>query len=254
MKKLTLLLFFISTVTFAQYAETIGTARPGQAIGPRTLGKKVFQVQSGVTYNAIDDNGYKLTTTALGTVFRYGLFERFDLNAIVVWQNDDYSYPPGDAHISGISNTQVGVRYSITDNDGWIPSLGVQGRLLLKLQDAAYQRMDMGTNLVLATGNKLTESLSLATNWGMLHAGNGGDAQFAYVVNLAYGVSDKVGVFVEVYGGLNDFTSSYDTGFSYLVNSNLQLDFSAGWQGQDGVTDWFADAGVSWRFDWRDEQ
>ena len=253
MKKITLLLFFISTVSFAQYAETIATARPGQAIGPRALGEKVFQVQSGVTYNAIDDNGYNLNATTLGTVFRYGLFERFDLNALVVWQNDDYSYPSGDAQISGISNTQVGVRYSITDNDGWLPSLGIQGRLLLKLQDKEYQRMDMGTNFVLATGNTLTESLSLTTNWGMLHAGNDGDAQFSYVVNLSYGVSDKISVFAETYGGLNDFTSYYDTGLSYLINNDLLLDFSTGWQGQDGVTNWFVDCGVSWRFDWRDD-
>lgn len=171
---------------------------------------------------------------------------------LVVWQNDVYSYPEGGASITGLSNTQVGVRYSFTDNEGLVPAIGLHGRLLLKLQDKEYQRMDLGTNFVLDTGNALTESLSLTTNWGVLHSGNGGDAQYAYVVNLAYSVSDKVGVFVEVYGGLNDFTSYYDTGFSYLINNDLLLDFSAGWQGQDGVTDWFADAGVSWRFDWRE--
>lgn len=254
MIRITMLLFFISTVTFAQYAETIATARPGQAIGPRGLGEKVFQVQTGFTFNAVELDDFERTTTALSTVIRYGLFERFDLNALVVWQNDIFSGLGGSSGTAGLSNTQVGVRYSFTDNKGWVPALGLQGRLLLKLQDKEYQRMDMGTNFVLATHNTLTESLSITTNWGMLHAGYGRDGQFSYVVNFAFSVSDTVGLFIETYGGLDDFTSYYDTGVSYLINNDLQLDFSAGWQGEDDRTDWFADAGVSWRFDWRDEQ
>ena len=252
MKKLPLLLLFISTLSLAQYTETIATDRPGQAIGANSLGAKVFQIQSGVAYNAIEEDGFKLATTAFASVFRYGLLERLDLNAAFVWQNDVLSGPSISSSITGVSNTEVGLRYSITDNKGWVPAIGIQGKLLLKLQDKEYQRMDLGTNFVVATNNTLIKSLSLTTNWGMLHTGNVGDAQFSYVVNLGYGISDKVGVFIETYGGLNDFTANFDTGLSYLINKDLLIDLSTGWQGQDGVSNWFVDAGLSWRFDWRD--
>ena len=143
------------------------------------------------------------------------------------------------------------MRYSITDNQGWVPALGIQGRVLLRLQDVEYQRDKLGTNFVLVSANKLTEFLTLITNWRMLHAGNGAGAQFSYVVNLSYGVTDTFGVFAETYGGLNDFSSFFDGGVFYLLNKDLQLDLSAGWQSQDGISDWFVDGGVSWRFDWR---
>lgn len=53
------------------------------------------------------------------------------------------------------------------------------------------------------------------------------------------------------YGQLDDFSTNYNGGFSYLVNPDLQLDASAGWQGSESLTDWFVDAGFSWRTNWR---
>lgn len=40
----------ISTFLSAQFNPTIRTGRPGQSIGPYTVGREVFQVQTGMGY------------------------------------------------------------------------------------------------------------------------------------------------------------------------------------------------------------
>jgi hypothetical protein len=254
MKRIVLLFLLTASVSSAQYSETIATGRPGQAIGPRTLGASVFQFQSGFTYTIVDFEDTQFTTLAQSNVFRVGIWERLDINGVLVWQTDEFSGTMENTSMSGISNSQLGLRYSVMTNKGWRPSVGIQGRVLLKLQDKAYRRESLGTNFVLATGNRLTKSLSLTTNWGLAHSGNNGRPAYSYAINLSAGVTEKIGVFIELYGGLNDLQTFSDTGISYLVNDNLQLDFSLGWQGENDVSNWFVDAGVSWRFDWRDQE
>ncbi len=76
-------LLCLSGVVQAQFYETIRSARPGQSIGASTMGKNIFQLQSGVDYfgyekinTGIKGNGY-FTNTAL----RFGLTEMFEVGA-----------------------------------------------------------------------------------------------------------------------------------------------------------------------------
>ena len=152
---------------------------------------------------------------------------------------------------NGVSNTEFGFRYSITTNKGWRPAIGIQGRLLLKFQDEAYQRENIGTRFIMASGNKLSDSFSLITNWILTPAGNGNGPNYSYVINMSYSITENLSTFMEVYGGLNNFNVDVDAGLAYLLNKDLQLDVSFGLQDENKESNWFVDAGVSWRFDWR---
>lgn len=248
MNKLFLLLLLLCAFkSFGQYAETIRSGRPGQAIGARTLGANVFQLQTGLSFTDIDFEDSSQNTFAQSNVFRLGILERLEVSAVLVWQNDKFE----ETTINGISNTQIGARYSLFTNKGWRPSVAVQGRLLLKLQDKDYRRQETGTRFIVATGNKLSDTLFLVTNWGITHIGNNSGPNYSYVINLSYSLTEKIGVFVETYGSLNTFNIDFDAGFSYLLNNDLQLDFSFGIQDEADTSNWFIDAGISWRFDWR---
>jgi hypothetical protein len=246
-----LILLSISSTIKAQYAETIASGRPGQAIGARTLGKSVFQIQTGLNYNDISFDDTTGNITLFPTVVRLGILERLEVSGVIVWQNDEFKTSGVNSKANGISNSQLGLRYSLTTNKGWRPALAVQGRLLLKWQDEVYQRENIGTRFILATGNKLSDSFSLITNWGIIHAGNGGGPSYYYIINTSYSITEKLSAFAEVYGGLNDFNTDFDAGLAYLLNNDLQLDISFGLQDENNVSNWFVDAGVSWRFDWR---
>jgi hypothetical protein len=246
-----LLILFSSQTIFSQYSETITSGRPGQAIGPRTVGQNVIQIQSGFTYNQISFDETQNQSAVMTNVFRWGVLEHLEVSSVLVWQNDKFSDFDTESITRGVSNTQIGLRYNFTTNQGWIPAIGFQGRLLLKLQDRNYRRDKLGTAFVLVTSNNLSDSFTISTNWLLNYLGDGAGPNYGYVLNLAYSISDKWGSFFEIYGSLNDFNTDIDLGFFYLVNNDLQLDVSYGFQNESSISNWFVDAGISWRFDWR---
>ena len=175
-----------------------------------------------------------------------------EISGVFNWQQDDLITIAGPMKQIGVSNTQIGLRYNILQRKGAIPAVGIQGRLLLKAQSKTYQREKTGAKFILATGNKITDWLSVGTNWMLTWTGNAPTPQGSYVLNLSFSIDEKWGSFAEIYGNLNNFDTNFDAGFSYLVNNDLQLDASAGWQGQEALEDWFIDFGVSWRWHDRD--
>ena len=245
-------IMMIPNLSFGQFNETIRSGRPGQSIGPYTVGKKVVQVQSGVNFNQIDNEMTETSSFSESTVLRIGVWERFELSGVVNWESNQIRTNGDEEYEKGISNTQIGGRINILEGKGAIPGIGLQGRALLKAQSQAFKRETTGSQFVLATGNQITDWLSLGTNWGVTWDGNNANPRSLYIVNLSFGLSEKFGGFAEVYGSINELTTNFDGGFSYLVNNDLQLDVSGGWQGSEGVSDWFVDLGVSWRYDWRD--
>lgn len=255
MRKIPLLILAILPVLLnAQFGETLSTDRPGQALGANTVGKKTIQIQTGLNSNFIhDDLSNNYTTILSNTVIRVGLFEQLEINGLINWQNDFTDINGESGSTSGISDTELGVRWFLLENRGAIPSIGLQGSLLLKAQSPEYARDKMGSRIVLATGNKINNWLSVNTNFGLGWNGNGDAPQSIYVLNFSLGLTNRLGAMVEVYGSFNEFDANFDAGIGYLLTNNLQIDLSAGWQGNNQLSDWFIDAGLSWRLNWRKE-
>jgi hypothetical protein len=250
---LCILLTLLTHTAFAQFGQTIRSGRPGASIGPYTVGKNVFQIQTGFNYNETtitSDNAKNIWIW--NSVLRYGVLEKLEVNGLINLQTEDITANGMNEIQSGVSNTQLGLRYNFTGNREGIPALGLQGRLLLKAQSEEYQRENLGMKFIFITGNKITDWLSLTTNWGITWSGDGGDPVGNYSINTSFGLTEKLGAFIEVFGVFSPFSSNYDSGLTYLLNNDLQLDVSTGWQGQNGLVDWFVDFGVSWRLHNRD--
>ena len=238
---------------FGQFNETINSGRPGQSIGACTIGKKVIQIQSGISFNKVDEGMNEYNSFAENTLLRVGILEYFELRGGIRWQSDKIKMSGIEEIQKGISSTEIGGRINILESNGAKPAIGIQGSILLKAQSEDFKREKLGSNFILATENNLTNWLSLGTNWGVTWSGNNSEPESFYALSFSFGISEKFGGFCEVYGSLDDFRVNYDTGFSLLVNKDLQFDFSGGWQGDNDVSDWFLDFGVSWRLDWRND-
>jgi len=253
MKKFVFLVISLVPISlFAQYGESIRTGRPGQAIGAYSVGKNVFQVQSGLTYNMVDlKSGTEINSFTHSTVLRLGIIEKLEVSGVINWQKDRISNQEQVEKFGGISNTQIGARYNITENQGAIPAIAVQGRLLLDAQSKDYKRDKFGSKFVLATGNKVNDWLSIVTNFGIVWSGYNQDPTSLYILNFSFGLTEKVGAFAEMYGSFDDANPNFDGGISYLINNDLQLDLSAGWDSNPNISSWFVDGGVSYRLDWR---
>ena len=247
-----LIILAVPVLLKAQYSETISTDRPGQAIGTTGVGKSVVQVQTGLNTNWININdNYKSRTLLSNTVVRFGLLEWLELNGAFNWQDDKVEMGAESTNVSGVSSTEIGTRMNILGNKGAVPAIGFQASLLLKAQSADYKRDKLGSKFMVTTGNSINDWLSVATNLGITWDGNGNDPQSLYVLNFGFAITDKIGAIAEVYGSFNEFDANYDAGISYLVSNNVLLDLTAGWQGDSDVSNWFIDAGISFRLDWR---
>lgn len=240
---------FVSSHSFAQYNATIRSARPGQSVGPFTTGQHVFQIQTGGTYNGFSVGEANLSGTNYTYLasLRYGLLERFEIRSAFALSHDKTSL--SDAGYGGLSMWNAGVRYNVLDGKGTKPSIGVQADTRFTFIDEDYRADNLAPRLMLIHSQGLTDKLGLTTNWAVAWTGNNTDPAFNYTVNLSFPLAEKVGGFIENYGTVfgGDFDTRWDTGLSYLVNNDFLLDMSVGYGKNDGISDWFVDAGVSWR-------
>ncbi|CAD5253764.1 MULTISPECIES: transporter [unclassified Imperialibacter] len=233
----------------AQYNPTIRSARPGQSVGPFTTGKNVFQVQTGGTYNAYSVGNTDVTGTNYTYLasLRYGILERLEIRSAFALRHDKTSV--SDLTAGGLGMWNAGIRYNLLDGHGEKPSLGIQADARFTAVDEDYKAANLAPRIMLIHGQRLTDKLGLTTNWAVAWTGNNTDPAFNYTVNLSFPLAEKVGSFIENYGTVfnGDFDNRWNTGLSYLVNNDFLLDMSVGYGKNDGVSDWFVDAGVSWR-------
>lgn len=248
----TLLLFTLANSIFAQYNETIRTARPGQAVGPFTTGKYVFQVQSGFTYSDFKDSDLNQNGNSFDffNMLRYGLLENFELRSAFGFNSSEVNFDDNlSSEAGGLSIWSVGVRYNIVSGEGYKPSFGFQTDVRLNWVGEDFKSEDLAPRFMLIHSQQLSETFGLTTNWALSWNGNDNSTVGVYVINISFPLSDKLGSFIENYGTLSngELTHRWDTGLGYIVNNDLLLDCSVGYGKNDGLSDWFVDAGISWR-------
>jgi len=236
---------------FGQYWETIRSGRPGQSIGPFTVGKNILQIQSGMDVFGFENNTANVKGDGFlnNTVVRYGIGERFEISALADFRFETINSGGTETDLSGLAAFDVGGRYHIYSGQDLVPSVGFQLRFRLPVLSEDYKIDDVAPRFVIITNQQLSETFTLFTNWGASWNGVNSTATGFYTINLAFPISGKLGGFIENYGSITDgnFDSRFDAGLAFLVNNDLQLDLLGGPGRNDGVKDYFISVGVSWR-------
>lgn len=246
-----LALMLLHLVSFGQYNETIRSGRPGQSIGPFTVGQGILQIQSGIDFYGSEnkDFGYSGSGFVHNTVIRYGILERLEISGLIDYRNDKFKVNGSESDASGMSALDLGGRYELFEGKGAIPTIGFQMRVRLPVLSEDYQIDNIAPRFLFVTGQKLSDTFTLTTNWGGSWNGVNSIGTAVYIINLSFPITDKLGGFVENYGDLTDgdFDSRFDAGLAYLSNNDLQWDILGGLGKNDGVSDYFVSVGVSWR-------
>ncbi|MCI5059278.1 MAG: transporter [Flavobacteriales bacterium] len=243
-------LFFCS-VAQAQFGENIRSGRPGQGIGPYTVGKSILQFQAGVDYQNLEQgSSYSSKTVNPNIVIRYGIWELFEVSTNISYVNRREEVLSSDFVGNGLNAVSLRIRSNIIEAEGKKPALGWQFGVGFPLENDVAFRDYLAPRLTIITAQSLGKSFSLSTNWGINWDGNFAKQQYFNVCNLGYGLNDKWSIFIEEYGGLSGgkYDANFDAGLAYLVNSNFQLDMFGGYdKGQFDVETWFVSLGLSWR-------
>lgn len=236
--------------SFSQFSETIRTGRPGQSIGAYTVGKNVLQFQQGVDYFSSDQQGSTLKGYLNNNVIRFGVFENFELSALVDYQQDELTLNSINVESNGLSNLQLGFRIHISDQKGWLPVTGFQARLKLPGLSNDYQVNNVAPVMIFVASWALPKQMILDTNWIIDYNGNDPNPTGKYVVNFGFPIQGNLGAFLGNYGEIyqSTFQTRFEGGFSYLVSDNFAVDLSLGYGDNQNIKDFFISTGVSYRF------
>ena len=275
-----LILGIMSQISFAQFTDDINSNRPGRSMMAFSVGKSVFQTETGLHYVNEDHNtlDYKASGFMAEFDIRWGLFfEQLELIAEFQYQNDNYTSDLLDKNRSALKKTLFGAKYLIYDpfknyeekpnlyswkanhRFKWrqlIPAVAVYGGANLNFSDNPFNFAPVGIEepkvspkAMIIAQNHFGSRWVLVTNVAYNKIG----AEFAsidYILTLTRGFNSKWSGFIENQGYMGDYYSDglFRMGAAYLFNKDMQIDASIGKNIKNTPSLFTGGIGFSWRF------
>ena len=255
------LIILLNFLFNAVYSQDLVTDRPDQTESSVTVPKGTLQWESGYWF---EKDTKSLSTTnkriqSLGfnsTLLRYGIFEKIELRLgsdIVkksVSQDDMGLWLPSST-ATNLEPMYLGFKINLLDEKGIIPEIAILGHLSIPMLSTTDEE-DIAPDLTLSGSYTLSQSMGFGFNIGSHWSGFGTgypDIFYSAVLGISHG--EKLGSYWEIYGweyaDLEQSDLRADAGLTYLVKSNLQLDFSGGIGLSEMSPDFFVNLGFSWR-------
>lgn len=267
-------------LTNAQFTDDINSNRPGRSMMAFSVGKSVFQTETGINY--VNENHNSLDYKASGFMaefdLRWGLFfEQLELIGEFQYQNDSYTSDIIDKNRSALKKTLFGAKYLVYDpfknyeekpnlyswkanhRFKWrqmIPAVAVYGGVNLNFSDNPFnfapvdiEEPKISPKAMLIAQNHFGSRWVLATNIAYNKIGTD-FASIDYILTLTRGFNKQWSGFIENQGFMGDYYSDgvFRMGAAYLFNKDMQIDASIG-KNLKGTPNLFTGGiGFSWRF------
>ena len=270
--------FIIPSIHYGQHTDEINSNRPGETMSAFSVGKSVFQVESGVygikenhSILNYDANGFGVDMT-----LRWGLFlEKLELIADFQYQYEQVTSPLSIVDKSAFKQTILGAKYLIYDpfknyekianlyswkanhSFNWrqlIPAVSVFAGANFTFADNPYYFSPdaaISPKAVLIAQNHLGDgSWVFVTNIIADYIGTDYPS-YGYGITLTKGFNRKWSGFIENQGYKSDFYSDsiLRGGAAFLVHNNLQIDASISTSLKDTPSILYGGFGFSWRYD-----
>lgn len=148
---------------------------------------------------------------------------------------------------TGISDLEVGTKIQLLNKEDVNTEIAFLSHLIIPIGTKEISGEKFGSANKLAFSHEINKNVSLGYNAGYNYWGTG-KGDFVYSMAVGFAMNDKVGVYLEMYGDVVEFhelMANFDTGLTYLVKENLQLDFSFGTGINDRTN--YISAGCSWK-------
>jgi hypothetical protein len=224
--------------------------RPDFTEASSTVGHKTLQIEGGYTYTqAVGGDCSHNSHDLPELLIRYGVAERLELR--VAWEGMvfDRATDPTTGNVlnaDGCSDMDLGFKYAITRQHAWLPetALIVGVSTPTGHPDQSSRQVDAEVNFLY--GWDLNEKLSLYGSTGSNTTVEQFDnlARFFQSACVGCELTNRLRVYNEWFALFPNESDDnrpehyYDGGFTYLVTSNLQLDWRAG-VGLSEVSDGF---------------
>lgn len=234
----TLLLFSVIVVKAQEVPEPfeeLVTDRPDETEAPSVVPKGSFQIESGIAYEEWDDDVVtEKEWTWNTTLLRYGLLENLELRlgTDVVQLREELDGTTIQRWETGFKPLLVGAKVAISEENGILPETGLLVHALLPFAASEqYRAEETGFDFRFAFSHTLSENSEIAYNLGAEWHNDASRPTYIYTLAYDYELSDKWGLFAEVYGDLESRESPehfWDGGLTFLIAHNFQLDAFVG--------------------------
>tara|TARA_R110002072_G_scaffold192413_3_gene349465 strand:+ start:9505 stop:10248 length:744 start_codon:yes stop_codon:yes gene_type:complete len=225
-------------------AQEIITDRPDQTESSSTVPKNSLQIESGANFVFSEENGMSnQSIVAPSTLFRVGVFKWAELRILNQFESNRFGNNPS---IKGLSDVEIGTKIQLLKRKSINTEIAFLSHIILPTGSRNITNYDFGTINKLSISHSLNENLDLGYNIGY-NSSSGYIGDFTYSLALGIGLTDKVSMYIEPYGEWINFQflqANIDAGFTYLLQENLQLDFSFGLGLNYNMN--YISAGISW--------
>ena len=217
MKTKLLLTFIFFSICFSSLYSQLTSERPDQTESSLVLSKGHVQIETGISIEDSESN--------INTLFRIGIIDgiemRLNSNYLI---NDDIS----NLKKSSFSDFEIGAKFKILDEDNNKIKIGFLTHLSLPTAPEIFSYNEYGLLSRVLISHNIKNDSQIGYNIGY-NKYNNYDGQFIYTV--VYGKSlGSFGVFFEIFGeeSSNNSNLNFDSGITYLVDNDKQLDLSIG--------------------------
>ena len=214
--KLSLTLIILS-ISISTIHSQITTDRPDQTESSLVLSLGHVQIETGI---AIEDS-----KSNINTLFRIGIIAgiemRLNSNYLI---NDDVSI----LKKSSFSDFEIGAKFRILDKDNNKTKIGFLTHLSIPTAPEIFSYNEYGILSRILISHDLKNDSQIGYNIGY-NKYNNYDGDFIYTI--AYGKNlGSFGVFFELFGNESSNSSNlnFDSGITYLIDDDKQLDLSIG--------------------------
>lgn len=273
-------LYFLLCCVFhkglAQYTDVINSNRPGESMGAYSIGKSLFQLETGTYIVHENHRLFDILTDGYGfnANFRWGLFkEKLEFNLDLQYQKDEYITPELYQKRSALRKTIVGAKYLLYDPyknyeeelniRSWkqnkqfkwhqlIPAISIYAGANLNFENPFTFKKDpiVSPKIVLLLQNQLMNGYVVTTNI-IADKFTSIYPSYGYIITVSKGLTDKISVFAENQGYKSDFYSDAIARFggAFLLTNSVQLDAAFTFNAKSTPLVLYGSAGISWRFD-----
>ena len=239
--------------------EPLESDRPDFTDSSTTVGFKRFQIESGYTYTHGEPGDPRADTHDLPELLlRYGVAERLELR--LAW--DEGMVFSRRTNLvgrvitaDGSTDLAMGFKYALTKQLQWRPQSALIVEITAPAGSPAFSSRQVDTRLNYLYSWELNKRLSLNCSTGNTWTSESGDrlSVFHQSASVEYELTERFHVFNEWFAFYPSDSSDnrpqhyYDSGFTYLLTPNFQLDWRAGLGLNDAASGFFTGCGLTIR-------
>ncbi len=239
------------SISQAQFASRIRTARPSVTMGTYTIGKNVLQWQTGLQLRERQTEQASSQIFQYKTVIRLGILEHWEVNGGVNYQKDQSEAGNTREQHEGLSALRLGTRYHFFDGEGFLKAGAIQGRFWIPVPNDDFHRPALGGRIMASIGYRLAPKLGLITNAGWRWSGDGLPPTSFFSLRFSQLINKQLVLVADYFSPFKSFEPDYALGIGYHLAPSLKLDIAIGLLGQAGQQDRYIELGFATRLDWR---